>query len=164
MISIGIDPGKHGAVGIIWQNGEAEAHDLTPSHADNVALLREVIGSADGADEILVTIESVHAMPKQGVSSSFDFGQTFGVIIGALYALGVPFQLVSPAKWKGKVFDSSPRGKEQAEQKTAARDLARRLFPGLADSLRRVKDADRAEAVLMAEYGRRVRGKGVTRA
>jgi crossover junction endodeoxyribonuclease RuvC len=154
MIYLGIDPGKSGAVAVLTDT--QEVYDLTPSHADNVAVLAAIKAKADAkGEQIYATLEKVTAMPKQGVASSFDFGQTFGVIIGALYSLGIPFSFVTPSKWKSEVFDSSPRGKEKAEQKTAARDLARRLYPGLTDQLKRIKDADRAEAVLLAEYGKR---------
>jgi crossover junction endodeoxyribonuclease RuvC len=154
VIYIGIDPGKSGAVAIITSHGES-VFDLTDSHADNVQLLNELRRDCElERCAAVVVIEQVSAMPKQGVTSSFNFGKTFGVLIGALIALGFQYQTVTPAKWKAKVFDSSPRGTGKAAQKTAARDLARRLYPAVSDQLKRVKDADRAEALLMAHYAK----------
>ena len=152
MIYIGIDPGASGAIAVIYDD-VINFYDLSKSHADNVDHLKAILFSGKvERSALFAVIEKVNAMPKQGVASSFNFGVTFGALQGALYALNIPFTLVTPQKWKARVFDSSPRGQVKADQKTAARDLARRLYPQASDRLARVKDSDRAEALLMAHY------------
>jgi crossover junction endodeoxyribonuclease RuvC len=90
-------------------------------------------------------------MPKQGVSSSFKFGMSFGKALGILETLQVPYDLVTPHKWQKEVFDSASK----QDTKAMALDRARRLFPELTGSLRRKKDHNRADALLIAEYCRR---------
>ena len=140
---VGIDPGKTGAVGVLWEDGTQSVYDLNGSHADTVATLREVLDNAPL--DTLVTIERVHSMPKQGVASSFTFGEGYGVIIGAVLAFEVRHQFASPTVWK-KRFGLTA-------DKDQARDEARRRFPALNEDLRRKKDNGRAEALLLAEYG-----------
>ena len=94
-------------------------------------------------------LEHVTAMPKQGVTSMFNFGMNFGYIKGLLEAFGVPYELVRPQKWK-KEFGIS--------DKNSSVECCKRLFPGV--SLHRTErchkdDDNMAEALLMAEYARR---------
>ena len=99
----------------------------------------------------MACVEKVGAMPGQGVTSMFNFGQGFGFILGVLAALGIGVQLVPPGTWK-KEF--SLVGKDKA----ASIEVCRRLFPGvnLRASEQCRKDSDgMAEALLMAEYARR---------
>lgn len=88
--------------------------------------------------------ERVSAMPKQGISSAFNFGRGLGIIEGVLSALLVPTTFVSPAKWKGAM------GLNRDGE--ASRTLATRLYPEQAGALRRVKDHNRAEAILLGHY------------
>ena len=95
-------------------------------------------------------VEHVGAMPGQGVTSMFNFGQNFGYIKGLLEAFQIPYELVRPQKWK-KEFGITG-------DKNSSIEVCKRLFPGV--SLRRTerfrKDDDgMAEALLMAEYARR---------
>ena len=90
-------------------------------------------------------------MPKQGVSSSFCFGEGKGMWEGILAALNIPVELVSPQRWKKEIMA------DQGKDKSAARFKAMALFPSLADQLKLVKHDGRAEALLLAEYGRRLR-------
>ncbi len=99
----------------------------------------------------LVVLESVHAMPKQGVSSSFSFGQGLGMWQGIIAALGLPLEMPSPQRWKKAIMA------DQGKEKSAARYKAMQLFPSVATQFARVKDDGRAEALLMAEYGRRMK-------
>lgn len=141
---IGIDPGyKKGAIAIVG-NGYAEVHDLPTFEAGGVDChaLSDLLNE-EGATHIY--IESVHAMPKQGVSSSFNFGSGVGQINAVATLSGVPVTYVTPGKWK-KHF-RLPRDKD------AARKRAIELFPKLSADLRRKKDADRAEALLIAKFG-----------
>lgn len=146
---IGIDPGLGGAVAILGSR-EAIVFD-TPTIT--VGKKREY-NVPEMADILRcwrpdhVYIEKVHSMPKQGVASSFNFGKGFGLWLGIVAALGVPYTLVTPQRWKGKMLDGQRRGKGDARLR------ATQLFPELADSLTRVKDDGRAEALLIAAYGR----------
>lgn len=144
MIYIGIDPGKDGAMAVI-----------TP---DNVSVFPYGKGgyknALDGlrgfAGNCRCCLERVGAMPDQGRSSIFNFGENFGIIQGMLIFAEVPYQLVLPRTWKKEFGLTS--------DKQRSIDVCKRLFPGV--SLRRTdrcrKDHDgMAEALLMAEYARR---------
>lgn len=154
-ISIGIDPGLTGALAFIphdmpespWVvdmpviahgNGFVKRAVDLPVLAVSLKLLM-VIG------EPYATMESVHAFPGQGSSSMFSLGMSFWGVAGVLAALGIPLRLVEPREWKGAY------ALDKDKQKSI--ELARRLFPSVA--LTRKKDHGRAEALLIAEYGRR---------
>lgn len=92
-------------------------------------------------------IEQVHAMPRQGVTSSFNFGLAFGLCRGVCAALNVPVQLIAPTVWK--------RHFRLGVGKHDSRLLACRLFPENAAQFARVRDDGRAEAALLALYGSR---------
>lgn len=144
MIYIGIDPGKSGAMAIIFDGMDETI--LTPFDEREYAhLLRELNSQIAKA-----CLEHVGAMPGQGATSMFNFGQNFGYIKGLLEAFQTPYELVRPQKWK-KEFGITG-------DKNSSIDVCKRLFPGV--SLRRTercrKDDDGlAEALLIAEYARR---------
>lgn len=143
MIYIGIDPGKSGAMAVITANAHVY---ITPFEPD--AYRMELEKWRYG--EPRCCLERVGAMPKQGTSSTFAFGENFGFIQGMLTAFSIPFQLVPPRKWKGEFGLNS--------DKQRSIDVCRRLFPGV--DLRRTDkcrtdDDGMAEALLMAEYARR---------
>ena len=144
MIYIGIDPGKDGALAMISDVGAASVAVFDPDIYKSA--LRAFPGQARAV------LEHVGAMPGQGVTSMFSFGENFGYIKGLLEAYQIPYELVRPQRWK-KAFGIS--GKNQSVE------VCKRLFPGV--SLRRTerckKDHDgMAEALLMAEYARRNHG------
>lgn len=145
MIYIGIDPGQTGAMAAISPEG-AIVFDFDNSEA--LAFLR-----LNRAEVRLSAVEKVSAMPKQGVSSTFKFGTNYGIWQGRLEACGIPYILVTPQKWQKAVFDSGTRGKDRKAMSIA---MARRLFPDLSQDLRRKKDHGRADALLIAEYCRRL--------
>jgi crossover junction endodeoxyribonuclease RuvC len=163
MIYIGIDPGLSGAVAVINDTAPVlhSVHD-TPTilvegektkrkyHAAAMALLLKPFEGTPA----LVVLENVHSMPKQGVASSFCFGEGLGIWKGIIAAYGLALEMPSPQRWKKLLLA------DQGKEKEASRYKATQLFPSLADQLSRVKDDGRAEALLMAEYGRRLR-KGV---
>jgi len=147
-VIIGIDPGLTGAIAVL-NGGTVEMHDMPTvtatkgraeiNHHELLAILRRAEGS-------VVWLERVGAMPGQGVTSMFRFGQVLGAIEMACAACSLPVRYVTPAVWKrhcGLVRD-----------KDAARGLALQRFPDCANDLRRKKDAGRAEAALIALYGR----------
>lgn len=101
--------------------------------------------------EALVVLENIHSMPKQGVASSFSFGKGFGMWLGIVAAFKLPMELVSPQRWKKEILVDMGQGKDASRFKAIA------LFPSIAEQLSRKKDDGRAEALLLAEYGRRLR-------
>ena len=141
----GIDPGyKTGGVALL-QGDWAEVHDL-PVFAEgglDAHELRQILSSV--AVDYLV-IEKQGARPKQGVSSAFKIGLGFGQVLSAVSLLGIPYQIVTPASWK--------KALRVPADKDGARRMAIQQFPALADDLKRKKDEHRAEALLMATYGR----------
>lgn len=167
MIYVGIDPGLNGAIAAVNDGGSVFVWDtpvllMDGKRKHNVPqmakLMMQCYCSPEGAllvkstSEILVVLESVHAMPHQGVSSSFSFGRGFGIWEGIIGAFGLPNEMPSPQRWKKEMLaDQSKEGKD------ASRYKAIQLFPQLSDYLQRKKDDGRSEALLMAEYGRRLR-------
>lgn len=145
MIWIGIDPGKSGAYAWIWGD------TVTAYPWDDELFISEMRSLAASGEYLKAVVEKVGAMPGQGVTSMFSFGKSAGYIEGVLAALGIPYQLVPPVRWKREY---SLIGKD----KRASVETCRKLFPGI--DLRRTErcrtDSDgKAEAVLMAEWARR---------
>ena len=146
MIYIGIDPGKNGGIAIIDDYFKYRTYVYPFSEETLVDKLNGLICD----DACFCVLEQVHAMPKQGLSSTFNFGRNYGFIQGVLKTYRIPFELVSPQKWKKEFSCTS--------DKNMSIDVCRRLFPNanLKASERCKKDHDgMAEALLMAEYGRR---------
>ena len=145
MIYIGVDPGKAGGYAWIWDGA------VTVRPWDDEFFVDEMRDIAAMPNRKMAAVETVGAMPGQGVTSMFNFGKNAGYIEGVLTALGIPYQLVPPAKRK-KEF--SLIGKD----KQASIITCRKLFPEL--DLKRTErcrtDSDgKAEATLLAEYARR---------
>ena len=142
MLVLAIDPGAISAAWGLLGPGVCMADDIpVADKMINAAGLADMVAGS-GAD--VVVVERVNAFPGQGVSSSFRFGKGTGIIIGVVAALGFKMIEVAPTLWK-KHFRLGP-DKEQA------RALAIKTFPGAAKNLSRVKDAGRAEALLMASW------------
>lgn len=144
MIYMGIDPGKKGAMAIV----DGENVRIVPFDKDEY--MHQIAETAAAADPARCVLEHVGAMPGQGVTSTFSFGESFGWLQGVLEAWGIPYELVRPAKWKKEFSVTS--------DKNTSVNVARRLFPDV--SLRRTDDCRKdddgmAEALLMAEYARR---------
>ena len=143
MIYIGVDPGKNGGIAIIDSDG------VIAFPFSEERLLIELDGIAQEY-ECICYLEHVHAMPKQGVSSTFNFGMNFGFIQGVLKAYEIPYELVTPQKWKKEFSCTS--------DKNTSIEVCKRLFPNvnIKATERCKKDHDgMAEALLIAEYGRR---------
>lgn len=149
---LGIDPGLSGAIALLDEEGEIiEIYDMPISaktsgkgNQVNAYLLAGYIGivNADYSLNISAVIERVHAMPKQGVTSSFGFGRTLGVIEGVLASLSIPIEWVTPQKWKKQ---NGLIGKD----KDAARTLCIERYPKHLELFKRKKDCGRADAVLI---------------
>ena len=144
MIYIGVDPGKKGGVAVIDGDGvEVYAWD------DQTFV--NVMAATMNKGKCIAAVEKVGAMPGQGVSSMFSFGQSFGFILGVLTAFGIGYQLVPPTLWKREF------GLLHTE-KQASVDVAKRLFPSvsLLPTERCRKESDgMADALCLCEYARR---------
>jgi len=139
---IGIDPGTKGAAVLINRNGYVDHVDFEDGFA---AAARWFITTAALYSPALTVLESVHAMPRQGVSSTFKFGRAAGWAQGILDGLCLPYLMVRPQEWQKGLI---PR-KTGAKDKPSL-EVARRLFPTA--PLNRKKDHDRADAILLARY------------
>lgn len=142
MTYIGIDPGKSGALCVISEDG-------TVAVSFDREAYTELLAGVDGTNAVCC-LEKVGAMPGQGVTSMFSFGENFGFIQGVLEAYHIPYELVRPQKWK-KEFSIT------ADKNTAI-DVCKRLLPSLnlKKTERCKKDDDGiAEAALMAVYAKR---------
>ena len=153
MIIFGIDPGVSGAIGILENKKVIEVFDM-PTMIDGKKNKRQVNGSQvtniikarlDNNKEIVVVVEQVNAMPGQGVTSMFNFGQSFGVIKGICSALSLPIYFVRPTKWK-KHFNLIKTNKD------ASRTKVIEIYPEISNQIHRKKDANRADAILIARY------------
>ena len=153
MIIIGVDPGITGAICILENKKVIEIYD-TPTMIDgkknkkqiNSAQVTNIIKERLNKDkEVVVVVEQVHAMPGQGVTSMFNFGQSFGVVKGICAALSLPIYFVRPAKWK-KHFNLIKTNKD------ASRTKVIEAYPDISSKLHRKKDSNRADAILIALY------------
>jgi crossover junction endodeoxyribonuclease RuvC len=148
MITVGVDPGQSGGIGVLGADGGFELAVDLPVISDKSltwidgSALQTILLDAIRGRPCRVVIERVSAMPKQGVASSFSFGVGFGSILGVVQALHLPIEFVTPAVWK--------RGLGLASDKRASLDKARLLFP--AADLRLAKHDGRAEALLLAHW------------
>ena len=155
MLIIGIDPGISGAI-CFFENDEVKEVIDMPSMADGKKNKRQINGQQIFNEissriknipkkEIRVVIEQVSAMPGQGVTSMFNFGQSFGVIKGVCSALNIPIYFVRPLKWK-KYFDLVKTNKD------ASRTKVIQIYPHISDKISRKKDSNKADAILIASY------------
>lgn len=145
MTYIGIDPGKKGSLAIIYGDGTIY---VTPF--DRQRYINALAEVAASGDKSVCCLEHVSAMPGQGVTSMFSFGENFGFIQGVLSALNIPYEFVRAQKWKKEYSITA--------DKNVAVSVCKRLFPqvSLLATERCRKDNDgMAEALLMAEYARR---------
>lgn len=142
----GVDPGASGAIAVVRADGRlVEVLDM-PHHDGHVsaALVADFI-TAHNEPDAEAWVEQVHAMPKQGVSSSFKFGAAYGVVLGVLGGLRIPVHLITPARWKRAAGLTSDKG--------LSRRRAIELWPEHSALFARVKDDGRAEAALLAKLG-----------
>lgn len=148
---IGVDPGKGGAIAVLDGYGEIVWIDDMPLAGNAVcgSLLTDLIDDAlmDGSQvlgegDTTAIVEQVHSMPHQGVASSFDFGKSYGIVLGVLAGARVRTEHVPPHRWK--------KGMYLTADKDMARQRAIFRWPGHSELFKRKKDADRAEAALLA--------------
>lgn len=151
-LTIGVDPGLSGAIAMLDEHGDVVFVDDLPVVRDNKLAwidggeLQSLIINWRQGRQCTAMIERVNAMPKQGVSSSFQFGVGFGSILGVLQAMAIPIEFVRPTNWK--------KAMNLGADKKAALHKARLLYPDV--DLRLAKHEGRAEALLIARYARSV--------
>ena len=155
MLIIAIDPGINGAI-CFFENEEVKDVIDMPTMAEGKKNKRQVNGRQifneissriknQDLQNINVVVEQVSAMPGQGVTSMFNFGQSFGVIKGICSAMQLPLFFVRPAKWK-KHFELIN------SQKDASRTKAIEMFPKISSILSKKKDSNKADAILIASF------------
>ena len=155
MLIIGIDPGISGSI-CFFENGNIIDVIEMPTMTEGKKNKRQVNGSQIYNEilkrtnnyrkqDIRVIIEHVSAMPGQGVTSMFNFGQSFGILKGICSAMQLPMYFVRPAKWK-KYFNLLN------SEKDASRTRVIEIFPHFSSQLSKKKDSNKADAILIASF------------
>ena len=155
MLIIGIDPGISGSI-CFFEDGKITDVVEMPTMLDGKKNKKQVNGSQIyneiftrtkqmNKKDVKVIIEQVSAMPGQGVTSMFNFGQSFGILKGICSAMQLPMYFVRPVKWK-KYFNLIN------SEKDASRTKAIEIFPYFSSNLSKKKDANKADAILIANY------------
>ncbi|MDC0518447.1 crossover junction endodeoxyribonuclease [Candidatus Pelagibacter sp.] len=155
MLIIGIDPGISGSI-CFFEDGKILDVVEMPTMIEGKKNKKQVNGSQIYNEvskrikqidkkEIKVVIEQVSAMPGQGVTSMFNFGQSYGILKGICSAMRLPMYFVRPAKWK-KYFNLIN------SEKDASRTRAIEIFPYFSSQLSRKKDSNKADAILIASF------------
>ena len=155
MLIIGIDPGISGSICFFLDGKILDVIEM-PTMIDGKKNKKQVNGSQifneisnrikkTDKNNVRVVIEQVSAMPGQGVTSMFNFGQSFGILKGICSAMQLPMYFVRPAKWK-KYFNLIN------SEKDASRTRAIEIFPYFSTELSRKKDSNKADAILIASF------------
>ena len=150
---IGIDPGLSGAIAILENKKVLKIFDMpvmsegkkNKRQLNSAQLVNIVRENINNNEEIAVVVEQVNAMPGQGVTSMFNFGQTFGAIKGVCAALRLPIYFVRPSKWK-KHFELINSSKD------ASRTKVIEMYPYLSSQLSKKKDVNKSDAILIARF------------
>ena len=149
----GIDPGLSGALAILDNSNVIDVIDLpvmaegkkNKRQLNSAHLSQYMVKNIVNIEDTVVVVEQVNAMPGQGVTSMFNFGQTFGAIKGICAALGLPIFFVRPAKWK-KHFELINSSKD------ASRTKAIEMYPSISHMLSKKKDVNKSDAILIARF------------
>ena len=155
MLIIGIDPGISGSICFLEDGKITDVIEM-PTMTEGKKNKKQVNGSQIYNEilkrinkfqkkDIRVIVEQVSAMPGQGVTSMFNFGQSFGILKGICSAMQLPIYFVRPAKWK-KYFNLIN------SEKDASRTRAIEIFPYFSSQLSRKKDSNKADAILIASF------------
>ena len=150
---IGIDPGLSGGIAILDDLKIFDIYDMpimsegkkNKNQLNSAQLVNIIRENTENEDEIAVVVEQVNAMPGQGVTSMFNFGQTFGAIKGICAALKLPIFFVRPSKWK-KHFELINSSKDSSRTKVIE------MYPSLANQLSKKKDVNKSDAILIARF------------
>ena len=157
---VGIDPGLSGAIAIIEDNKVVGIFDMpvmaegkkNKRQLNSAQLVNIIKDNTKMKEEIVVIVEQVNAMPGQGVTSMFNFGQTFGAIKGVCAALKLPIFFVRPSKWK-KHFELINSSKDSSRTKVIE------MYPSLSNQLAKKKDVNKSDAILIARFYSETRTK-----
>ena len=150
---IGIDPGLSGGIAILDDLKICDIFDMpimsegkkNKNQLNSAQLVNLITEHILKKDETFVIVEQVSAMPGQGVTSMFNFGQTFGAIKGVCAALKLPIFFVRPSKWK-KHFELINSSKD------ASRTKVIEMYPTLSAQLTKKRDVNKSDAVLIAKF------------
>ena len=155
MLIIGIDPGINGAICLFKDGKIVDVFEMpkmavgkkNKSQVNASQIFNEIQKAIEGEDKtkVIAVIEQVSAMPGQGVTSMFNFGQSYGILKGICSAIQLPMFFVRPAKWK-KYFNLIN------SQKDASRTRAIEIFPYFSTQLSKKKDSNKADAILIASF------------
>ena len=157
---LGIDPGLSGAIAILEKKKVLNLFDMpvmaegkkNKKQLNSAQLVNIIKENSVGGEEIVVVVEQVNAMPGQGVTSMFNFGQTFGAIKGVCAALKLPIFFVRPSKWK-KHFELINSSKDSSRTKVIE------MYPSLSNQLSKKKDVNKSDAILIARFYCETRAK-----
>ena len=149
----GIDPGIAGAIAILDEKKIVDVIDLptmsegkkNKKQLNSAHLSQYISGNILDINTTVVVVEQVNAMPGQGVTSMFNFGQTFGAIKGICAALDLPIFFVRPSKWK-KHFELINSSKDSGRTKVIE------MYPKLSNQLAKKKDVNKSDAILIARF------------
>ena len=155
MLIIGIDPGINGAICLFKDGKIVDVFEMpkmavgkkNKSQVNASQIFNEIQKAIEGEDKtkVIAVIEQVSAMPGQGVTSMFNFGQSFGVLKGVCAAMQLPIFFVRPAKWK-KHFELINSSKD------ASRTKVIEMYPSISSRLTKKKDVNKADAILIASF------------
>ena len=150
---VGIDPGLSGAIAILLDKKVLSIFDMpvmaegkkNKRQLNSAQLVNIIKENTIKNEDIAVVVEQVNAMPGQGVTSMFNFGQTFGAIKGVCAALSLPIFFVRPSKWK-KHFELINSSKD------ASRTKVIEMYPTLSSQLAKKRDVNKSDAILIAKF------------
>lgn len=150
---IGIDPGLSGAIAVLEHKKILTLLDMpvmaegkkNKKQLNSAQLVNIIKDNTKNCEEAIVVVEQVNAMPGQGVTSMFNFGQTFGAIKGVCAALELPIFFVRPSKWK-KHFELLNSSKDSSRTK------AIEMYPTISNQLSKKKDVNKSDAILIARF------------
>ena len=155
MLIIGIDPGVSGSICFFKDGKILDVIEMpvmnegkkNKKQVNGAQIYNEITKKINSNPETntRVVIEHVTAMPGQGVTSMFNFGQSFGVLMGICSAMRLPMFFVRPAKWK-RYFNLIN------SEKDASRTRAIEIFPDFSSQLSKKKDSNKADAILIASF------------
>lgn len=152
---LGIDPGKKGFMCLYDSSYCGYRHyPLFDGNRLNKDML-EKLEQISKTYTIMAVVEQVHSMPNQGIASTFSFGTSYGMIIGALEAFGIPYCTVNPGRWQNFICEAVDKADNTKQMHYNA---ARRLFPDMEfrrGARSKTYDDNKVDATLICEYGKR---------
>ena len=153
---VGIDPGVDGAIALVQDKKPPEVWDL---EAASIGTVRQLVPQmivdmlAAWGEVDLVVVEDNRALGSNGSLANWSMGVSMGIVFGVCAAMNRPILRVKPKEWQAELGLSQVK---HVDRKNAHRQRAREMWPSLDDSLKLVKHHDRADALMIAEYGRRL--------